>query len=92
MVAIGSSRVSMACGFDASDEVSRVPVLLDALRGSRNFESIAGLSYKDVSGQHCHTPERVMKGPDSFPWMPFHRVPVQKYLRPSFFGKRTLGA
>ncbi len=24
-----------------------------------------------------------------FPWSPFHRVPVEKYLRPSFFGKRT---
>ncbi len=63
--------------------------LLDALRGSRDFESIAGLSYKDVFGLHRHNPERVMKGPDAFPWMPFHRVPVQKYLRPSFFGKRT---
>jgi hypothetical protein len=30
-----------------------------------------------------------MKGPDSFPWSPFHRLPVEKYLRPSFFGKRT---
>ena len=30
-----------------------------------------------------------MKRPDAFPWSPFHRVPVEKYLRPSFFGKRT---
>ena len=30
-----------------------------------------------------------MKGPDAFPWIPFHRVPIEKYLRPSFFGKRT---
>jgi hypothetical protein len=30
-----------------------------------------------------------MKGPDEFPWSPFHRLPVEKYLRPSFFGKRT---
>ena len=63
--------------------------LLDAIRGTRNFGSILGLSYKDSSGAHCHNPERVMKGPDAFPWMPFHRVPMQKYLRPSFFGKRT---
>ncbi|HZP24236.1 MAG TPA: radical SAM protein [Terriglobales bacterium] len=63
--------------------------LLEALRGARDPASIAGLSYKDAAGLHRHNPERLMKGPDSFPWMPFHRVPVDKYLRPSFFGKRT---
>jgi anaerobic magnesium-protoporphyrin IX monomethyl ester cyclase len=63
--------------------------LLDALHGSRDLESIAGLSYKDVFGLHRHNPERLMKGPDLFPWMPFHRVPVERYLRPSFFGRRT---
>jgi tRNA A37 methylthiotransferase MiaB len=30
-----------------------------------------------------------MLGPDAFPWSPFHRLPVEKYLRPSYFGKRT---
>ena len=63
--------------------------VLDALRNSRNLEAIAGLSYKDALGLHRHNPERLMKGPDLFPWMPFHRVPVEKYLRPSFFGRRT---
>ena len=63
--------------------------LLDAIRGKRGFEGIQGLSYKDVFGLHRHNPERLTKGPDAFPWSPFHRVPVEKYLRPSFFGKRT---
>ena len=63
--------------------------LIDALRGKRPFEGIEGLSYKDMFGLHRHNPERLMKGPDAFPWSPFHRVPVEKYLRPSFFGKRT---
>jgi anaerobic magnesium-protoporphyrin IX monomethyl ester cyclase len=63
--------------------------LLDALRGNRNLESILGLSYKDIFGLHRSNPERQMKGPDEFPWSPFHSVPVEKYLRPSFFGKRT---
>jgi anaerobic magnesium-protoporphyrin IX monomethyl ester cyclase len=63
--------------------------LLEALRGQRKFESIEGLSFKDAFGLHRHNPERLMKGPDAFPWMPFHRVPVEQYLRPSFFGKRT---
>src|ERR1700690_1769576 len=63
--------------------------LLDAIRGRRPFEGINGLSFKDVFGLHRHNPERLMKGPDAFPWMPFHRVPAERYLRPSFFGKRT---
>jgi radical SAM superfamily enzyme YgiQ (UPF0313 family) len=63
--------------------------LIDARRGNRSLENILGLSYKDIFALHRHNPERPMKGPDAFPWSPFHRVPVQKYLRPSFFGKRT---
>ncbi len=63
--------------------------LLDAIRGKRAFESILGLSYKDIFGLPRNNAERPMKGPDEFPWSPFHRLPVEKYLRPSFFGKRT---
>ena len=63
--------------------------LLDALRGKRSFDSIPGLSYKDAFGLHRSNRERPMKGPDSFPWSPFHRVRVADYLQPSFFGKRT---
>lgn len=64
--------------------------LLSALRNGGTLEDIQGLSYKDpVFGLHRHNPERLMKSPDDFPWSPFHRIPVQRYLRPSFFGKRT---
>lgn len=63
--------------------------LIDALRGNRKCDGILGLSYKDMFGLHRHNPERLMQNPDVFPWSPFHRVPVEKYLRPSFFGKRT---
>ncbi len=63
--------------------------LIDAIRGKRSLQGILGLSYKDMFGLHRHNPERLMKGPDTFPWPPFHRVSVDKYLRPSFFGKRT---
>jgi radical SAM superfamily enzyme YgiQ (UPF0313 family) len=63
--------------------------LLEALRGKRSLDSILGLSYKDAFGLHRNNRERPMKGPDSFPWAPFHRLPVKHYLRPSFFGKRT---
>lgn len=63
--------------------------LIDAIRGKRTFDSIRGLCWKDQFGFHRLNPERPMRGPDAFPWSPFHRLPVEKYLRPSFFGKRT---
>src|ERR1700756_529140 len=63
--------------------------LVEALRGKRALDSIKGLSYKDMFGLRRDNGERPMKGPDEFPWSPFHRLPVEKYLRPSFFGKRT---
>lgn len=63
--------------------------LVEAIRGQHGLEDIKGLSYKDLFGLHRHNPERPMKGPDSFPWTPFHRVPVDRYLRPSYFGRRT---
>jgi len=63
--------------------------LLEALRGKRAFESIRGLSFKAGAGKHRHNPERAMKSPDSFPWHPFHRIPAEAYIPPSFFGRRT---
>ena len=63
--------------------------LIAALRGSGKLDDIKGLSFKDVFGLHRHNPERPMKSPDAFSWMPFHRLPIESYLRPSFFGNRT---
>jgi radical SAM superfamily enzyme YgiQ (UPF0313 family) len=63
--------------------------LLDAIRGRRDFKSIQGLSYKGVDGKAYHNPERPMRGLDEFPWYPYHRIPTEKYLLPTFLGRRT---
>jgi anaerobic magnesium-protoporphyrin IX monomethyl ester cyclase len=63
--------------------------LLEAMRGTRDFHTIRGLSYKDEFGLHQHNAERPLQSPNAFPWSPYHRIPVEEYLRPSFFGKRT---
>jgi radical SAM superfamily enzyme YgiQ (UPF0313 family) len=63
--------------------------LLDAIRGRRDFKSIQGLSYKGVDGKAYHNPERPMRGLDEFPWYPYHRIPTDKYLLPTFLGRRT---
>jgi radical SAM superfamily enzyme YgiQ (UPF0313 family) len=63
--------------------------LLEALRGNRDVQTIAGLSYKDQEGNHRHNPERPMRSPDQFPVYPYHRIPAEKYVLPTFLGKRT---
>ena len=63
--------------------------LLSAIRGKRSSDGILGLSYKDRDGRHIHNPERPLKSPGSFPWIPYHRLPVEKYLLPTYLGKRT---
>jgi anaerobic magnesium-protoporphyrin IX monomethyl ester cyclase len=63
--------------------------LLDALRRNRALLGIRGLSYKGADGQQCHNPDRPMKQPDQFPWYPYHRMPIEKYLLPTFLGRRT---
>ena len=63
--------------------------LIEAIRGGRALETIQGLSYKDAGGNQRHNPERFLKPPDGFPWIPYHRLPVDRYLLPTFLGRRT---
>lgn len=63
--------------------------LLEAVRDQRDLSTIAGLSYKDRDGTVRHNPERPMRVLDDFPWFPYHRLPVEKYLLPTFLGRRT---
>lgn len=63
--------------------------LLEAVRGQRGLDSVCGLSFKDKNGEHRHNPERAMKSPGAFPWYPYHQLQVDKYILPSFFGRRT---
>jgi anaerobic magnesium-protoporphyrin IX monomethyl ester cyclase len=63
--------------------------LLESIRGHRDLQTIAGLSYKDHEGNHRHNPERPMRNPDQFPVYPYHRIPAEKYVLPTFLGQRT---
>lgn len=65
--------------------------LLEALRGRRNFAAVGNLSYKDQFGLHAHNAMRPLKSPDSFPMLPYHRLPeVEKYILPTYLGRRTV--
>jgi radical SAM superfamily enzyme YgiQ (UPF0313 family) len=63
--------------------------LIDAIRGKRDLQGIRGLSYKAKDGTRLHNSERPMKPPDAFPWYPYHRIPAERYLLPTFLGQRT---
>ena len=63
--------------------------LLEAIRGRRELKDIPGLSYKAPDGTARHNPERPMKGLNDYPWYPYHRLAVDKYLLPTFLGRRT---
>ena len=63
--------------------------LLEAIRGHRDIKDVAGLSYKRADGTVASNPDRPMKSLDDFPWYPYHRLPMEKYLLPTFLGRRT---
>ncbi len=63
--------------------------LLEAIRGKRELKSILGLSYKELDGTQRNNPERPMRNPGDFPWYPYHRISAEKYLLPTFLGRRT---
>jgi len=65
------------------------PELLDALRGNRALSNVRGLSFTDRFGLHVHNAMRPLRSPNDFPWLPYHRLPVEKYLLPTFLGRRT---
>src|SRR5579884_4564525 len=63
--------------------------LIEALRTTRRFAGVKGLSFKDDFGLHVHNAERPLRSPNDFPWLPYGRLPnAEKYIMPTFLGKR----
>lgn len=66
--------------------------LLSALeKGEAHFGSIMGLAYKNSDGTPVTNPEAPIPQPDQLPPMNFDRVPMERYIRSTFLGSRTLG-
>lgn len=65
--------------------------LIDALRSTRKYAGVKGLSYKDDFGLHVHNQERPLRSPNDFPWLPYDRLPnASNYILPTFLGRRTV--
>jgi len=63
--------------------------LLDALRDGGDVSGIRGLSWKGSGGAFVHNPDRPMESPDAFPEPPYHRIEAERYVLPTFLGRRT---
>ncbi len=63
--------------------------LIAALRERKDLSGIRGLSYRDPSGRHVHNPDRPLRSPDEFPWLPYHRLDAANYILPTYLGSRT---
>ncbi len=61
----------------------------DSAADPASLAGIAGLTYKR-DGTAVHNPERRPRAPDDYPPLPYERAgAVDRYLRPSFLGRRT---
>jgi len=63
--------------------------LLEVLDGRRDPATVAGLAFRREDGHHHVGPERVWAGPDELPAPPYHKIPVDDYLHPTFLGRRS---
>lgn len=63
--------------------------LVAALKSGGDLSTIRGLSYKDGSGRHFHNPSRPLRSPNDFPWFPYDKLDISKYILPTFLGSRT---
>jgi len=62
--------------------------LLEVLEGRRDPAAVTGLGYRDGADIRLN-PERRWLGPDELPPPPYHRIPVDLYLRPTLLGRRS---
>lgn len=64
--------------------------LLEALDRGADYRGIAGLAYRDAHDRVVQNPLAPIPHPDQLPPYPYHRLDIQRYIRPTFLGSRTL--
>ena len=62
--------------------------LLEVLHGTRDPATVAGLMWRDGDRNRIN-PEKAWVGPDEMQAPPWHKIPVDDYLRPTFLGSRS---
>jgi radical SAM superfamily enzyme YgiQ (UPF0313 family) len=64
------------------------PSAMDSATDPTAIEDVAGITWKS-GGRAVHNVERPILAPDAMPRLPYERLDVDGYLRPSFMGSRT---
>jgi len=64
--------------------------LVEALRGGRPFATVGSLSWKQADGTVVHNARAPMTTLDELPAYPYSRVDVERYIHPTYVGKRTI--
>ena len=71
-----------------------IPLTLDnqdTITSPSSLSTIPGLAYRNEAGAGVSNPLAPIPRPKQLPAWNFERVPVQRYVRPTFLGSRTLG-
>lgn len=63
--------------------------LVSALRGERPFDAVGSLSWKDGHGRQIANAAAPMTPLDDLPALPYHRLDMERYLQPTYLGRRT---
>jgi anaerobic magnesium-protoporphyrin IX monomethyl ester cyclase len=63
--------------------------LLDVLENGGDLTKIDGLSYRE-NGEFKHNRNRKLMDINEFPVLPYEKIPVARYVKPTMLGSRTL--
>ena len=80
--------------FKGHSELSFVDFIdsMEGKPGAKKLSEIDGLSYRE-NGKIVHNKKAEVVDPDIIPTLPYHKMPIDKYLRigRSYLGNRTMG-
>jgi hypothetical protein len=64
--------------------------LVDTLKRGGSLEKVSSLSWKDADGRVIHNPVQAPTPLDDLPDLPYGRVPMTRYVHPTYLGRRTV--
>jgi len=64
--------------------------LIAALKGERPLDAVGGLSWKSADGSIVTNAAVPMTPLDELPELPYERVDMERYLHPTYLGRRTV--
>ncbi len=64
--------------------------LLSALRGERPAQAVSGLTWRRENGAIVTNPIGPMSALDDLPDLPYDRIEMERYIQPTYLGRRTV--